>query len=54
MKIQSLQIVTPNQGCPNNCFFCVSKKVDGTIRYLILREDCKLYTKWDDKGSILF
>ncbi len=24
------------------------------IRYLILRPDCKLYTKWDDKGSKLF
>jgi len=25
-----------------------------TLRYLILREDGKLYTKWDDKGSLLF
>jgi sulfatase maturation enzyme AslB (radical SAM superfamily) len=24
------------------------------IRYLILRPDCKLYTKWDDRGSKLF
>lgn len=24
------------------------------VKYLILRPDCKLYTKWDDLGSILF
>jgi molybdenum cofactor biosynthesis enzyme MoaA len=24
------------------------------LKYLILRENCKLYTKWDDKGSLLF
>lgn len=24
------------------------------MKYLILRENCKLYTKWDDKGSLLF
>jgi len=24
------------------------------LRYLILRPDCRLYTKWDDKGSLLF
>lgn len=24
------------------------------VKYLILRPDCKLYTKWDDEGSILF
>lgn len=24
------------------------------MKYLVLRENCKLYTKWDDKGSLLF
>ena len=24
------------------------------IKYLILRRNCKLYTQWDDKGSLLF
>lgn len=25
-----------------------------TYKYLILRENCKLYSKWDDKGSLIF
>jgi molybdenum cofactor biosynthesis enzyme MoaA len=25
-----------------------------TMKYLILRPNCKLYTKWDDEGSLLF
>jgi len=35
---------------------CMSKEVkpDGSIKYLILREDCHLYTRWDDPGSRLF
>lgn len=33
---------------------CMSQKVTETIRYIILRPDCRLYTKWDDKGSLLF
>lgn len=34
---------------------CMSTREDAeAIRYLILRANCKLYTKWDDKGSILF
>jgi len=24
------------------------------IKYLVLRQNCKLYTRWDDKGSLLF
>jgi len=24
------------------------------IKYLILRQNCRLYTRWDDKGSLLF
>lgn len=34
---------------------CMSTSSDKEeIKYLILRENCKLYTKWDDKGSLLF
>lgn len=34
---------------------CMSTAEDvEAIRYLILRPNCKLYTKWDDKGSVLF
>jgi len=33
---------------------CMSIKEQETLKYLILRENCKLYTKWDDKGSLLF
>ena len=34
---------------------CMSTAEDvDAIRYLILRANCKLYTKWDDRGSILF
>lgn len=25
-----------------------------TLKYLILRENCKLYSRWDDKGSLIF
>lgn len=25
-----------------------------TLRYLVLREDCRLYTRWDDPASLLF
>lgn len=34
---------------------CMSQKADqDTLRYLILRPDGRLYTKWDDKASLLF
>lgn len=33
---------------------CMSTEAKTTAKYLILRPDCKLYTKWDDKGSLLF
>lgn len=33
---------------------CMSRDTSDTIRYLILRQNCKLYTRWDDAGSILF
>lgn len=34
---------------------CMSKSTDSkTLKYLILRENCKLYSKWDTKGSLVF
>ena len=33
---------------------CMSGEVKESIKYLILRPNCKLYTKWDDEGSLLF
>jgi hypothetical protein len=33
---------------------CMSTDVKLVMKYLILRPNCKLYTKWDDMGSILF
>lgn len=34
---------------------CMSEESEtSVIRYLVLREDCHLYTKWDDQGSFLF
>lgn len=33
---------------------CMSKRGKEELRYLILRPDCKLYSSWDDKGSLVF
>jgi hypothetical protein len=33
---------------------CMNTTAKDKLKYLILRENCKLYTKWDDKGSLLF
>jgi molybdenum cofactor biosynthesis enzyme MoaA len=33
---------------------CMSTDTKEDIKYLVLRQNCKLYTKWDDKGSLLF
>jgi hypothetical protein len=33
---------------------CMSKEFKDTYKYLILREDCRLYSRWDDKGSLIF
>jgi len=33
---------------------CMSKEVKESLKYLILRPDCKLYSKWDDKASLIF
>lgn len=33
---------------------CMSTEAKEALKYLILRPDCRLYTKWDDPGSMLF
>lgn len=34
---------------------CMAKDRDkSSFKYLILRPNCKLYTQWDDEGSLLF
>lgn len=33
---------------------CMNTEAKKTLKYAILRPDCKLYTKWDDPGSLLF
>ena len=33
---------------------CMATEVKQTIRYLVLRPNCKLYSRWDDKGSLIF
>jgi len=33
---------------------CMSEDLNDTIRYLILRENCRLYFKWQDKSSLIF
>lgn len=33
---------------------CMSTEVKEAMKYVILRPDCKLYSKWDDKGSLIF
>ena len=34
---------------------CMSKRINkDAVKYLILRPNCKLHSKWDDKGSLIF
>jgi molybdenum cofactor biosynthesis enzyme MoaA len=33
---------------------CMSKDSKDVLKYLILRPNCKLYSRWDDKGSLIF
>lgn len=33
---------------------CMSKELKDTYKYLILREDGRLYSRWDDKASLIF
>lgn len=35
----------------DDCMSAVSKEC---LRYAVLRPDCKLYSKWDDQGSLIF
>jgi len=37
----------------NDCMAEDTEKID-VYKYLILRENCKLYSKWDDKASLIF
>lgn len=37
----------------NDCMSTEVKSND-TVKYLILRENCKLYSRWDEKGSLIF
>jgi len=34
---------------------CMSTEIkDDVVKYLVLRPNCKLYTRWDNEGSLLF
>ena len=33
---------------------CMSKEVKDVVKYVNLRPNCKLYTKWDDPASLIF
>lgn len=33
---------------------CMNSESGRVLKYLILRRNCKLYTRWDDTGSLLF
>ena len=33
---------------------CMNKEGNESLKYVILREDGKLYAQWDDKGSLIF
>lgn len=33
---------------------CMATEAKEIIRYLVLRSNCKLYSRWDDKGSLVF
>lgn len=35
-------------------FDCMSKEFKDSLKYMILRPNCKLYSQWDDKGSLIF
>jgi hypothetical protein len=38
----------------DDCMNSKTEDVKDQVKYLILRPDCKLYTRWDDEGSMLF
>lgn len=33
---------------------CMNTELKEDMKYMILREDCKLYSKWDSKASLIF
>ena len=33
---------------------CMNEEIKDTYKYLILRENCKLYTRWETKASLVF
>ena len=33
---------------------CMNTHAKDSLKYLILRPDCKLYSKWDEPGSLIF
>ena len=33
---------------------CMSNEIKDELKYVILREDARLYTRWDDKASLIF
>lgn len=33
---------------------CMAKENNETLKYIVLREDGKLYCRWDDRGSLIF
>ena len=33
---------------------CMNTDVKDTLKYFILRQDCRLYTHWDKKGSLVY
>jgi hypothetical protein len=46
-SIKGMSIVLDND--------CMSKsEYKDVLKYLVLRENCKLYTRWDDDGSLVF
>ncbi len=38
----------------DDCMDSKTEEIKNQVKYLILRPDCKLYTRWDDEGSMLF
>jgi hypothetical protein len=38
----------------DDCMSSKTEEIKDQVKYLILRPDCKLYTRWDDEGSMLF
>lgn len=33
---------------------CMAQELKDSVKYLVLRPNCRLYSKWDDKGSLIF